>query len=129
LIPTCINLLAIHIEPVGSRITCNPAPTDTDEDFLVLLPDNREASNALIALIDDNWRLDGSLVTDEVNRNELCSRFQSYSKDETNLIITRSPVFYRRFIAATKIATLFNLLDKKDRIALFQGVLYGNYPE
>lgn len=23
------------IEPVGSRVTCNPAPQDTDEDYLV----------------------------------------------------------------------------------------------
>ena len=29
-----INDICISIEPVGSRVTCNPAPTDTDEDFL-----------------------------------------------------------------------------------------------
>lgn len=33
---------------------------------------------------------------------------------------------YDRFIAATAVAKRLNLLDKADRIALFQAVLYAN---
>ncbi len=28
----------VLIEPVGSRVTCNPPPMDTDEDWLCLMP-------------------------------------------------------------------------------------------
>jgi len=35
--------------------------------------------------------------------------------------------FYNRFECATVIAKRFNLLNKNDRIELFQNILYNNY--
>lgn len=47
-------------------------------------------------------------------------------KGDVNLIVTQDNKFYDRFMAATSVAKRLNLLDKADRIALFQAVLYGN---
>ncbi|MNF99067.1 hypothetical protein D3C84_819530 [compost metagenome] len=54
--------------------------------------------------------------------------FQSFTLDDLNLIVTFDPEFYRRFMAATGVAKHLNLLDKQDRVTLFQAVLYGNGP-
>lgn len=115
---------AKEITSVGSRVTCSPAPTDTDRDFLVLV-EGRDWGNLWGALERDKWKVDGSLP---VNAEpwDASVRFSSFKRDECNLICTDAPDFHRRFLAATAIAKRFNLLEKADRIALFQAVLYGN---
>lgn len=42
-----------------------------------------------------------------------------------NVIVTPEMEFFDRFMAATELARRFNLMEKVDRIALFQAVLYG----
>jgi hypothetical protein len=108
-----------RFELVGSRITCDPAPTDTDYDILVLV-ENLDQS---IKVLGDEWEIQGYMI-DPSLRHE--NRFLSTKKDGINLIITQSEVFYERFMLATGVAKLFNLLDKKDRVRLFQFILYGN---
>lgn len=114
---------------VGSRVTCVPAPTDTDEDWLILCAEERWR---LLEdqLISDGWALDGSDISDDANEIAKDERFVSFSNTvdavRVNFIITRSPEFYRRFIAGTDFAKRLNLLQKADRVALFQAVLYGN---
>lgn len=123
-IPNDIRQLCTQATPVGSRVTCWPAPTDTDEDWLLLVsPDN---ADELTTLVSETFGHDGSDMTDvELNTPE-DHRFNSYSDGQVNLIITTSEVFHRRFLAATSVARRLNLLRKEDRIALFQAVLYGN---
>lgn len=117
--------LYIKCEPVGSRVTCNPPPTDTDSDFLILV--SEENWLPLIYTLELlGMTLDGSRPDDPINDNE--TYFQSYSVGNVNLILTKSNVFYDRFMAATSVAKRLNLLNKSDRVALFQAVLYGNYP-
>lgn len=122
-VPDYVHKLAIAVRPVGSRVTCDPPPTDTDEDYLVLLMSNKDIGGRLG---DDGWSLDGSFISDEVNRTEPEHRFTSWSRDGINLIVTRNFIFFQRFMAASSIAKRFNLLKKEDRIALFQAVLYAN---
>ena len=122
-IPSYVHDAALSIHPVGSRVTCDPAPTGTDDDWLVLLRFGRDVHHKLS---DDDWTLDGSFIKDEVNRNDSDTRFRSYKNGDLNLIVTKSPIFFRRFMAASSVAKRLNLLDKADRIALFQAVLYGN---
>lgn len=114
----------LMIEPVGSRVTCNPPPMDTDQDFLVLVSASA-FSDFDQYLCSYGYEFGGSrihaggcLVGDE-------SSFQSYTLGDVNLIVTSSDIFFNRFMAATSVAKRFNLLDKSDRIALFQAVLYG----
>lgn len=109
---------------VGSRVTCRPAPTDTDQDVLVLVSAYKR-DEALQHLADCSFDHDGSDVSDSVNYDPN-SPFKSYSLGEVNLIVTWSEDFHRRFLAATSVAKKLNLLRKEDRVDLFQAVLYGN---
>jgi hypothetical protein len=111
----------------GSRITCNPAPTDTDRDFLVQVPAEHwmAFSNTLCA---DGWMCGGSEIPDDANNTPVEDRFQSYTYGENNIIATISPAFYDRFVLATVVSTRLNLMDKSHRIVLFQALLYGNAP-
>jgi hypothetical protein len=119
-----IKSKCIRFEPVGSRVTCNPAPMDTDQDFLVLVhPEGFAEFEADLyshgyAFGGSRIHAGGCLVGDDAS-------FQSFTLGETNMIVTASEVFFNRFMAATSVAKRFNLLDKSDRIALFQAVLYG----
>lgn len=104
-------------EPVGSRVTCDPAPTDTDEDWLVLV---REVP--IERLQEAGFGQEGS---PEFYTGNDAGGFRSWRKGEINLITTQSEEFYRLFLTATYLAKRFNLLRKQDRIALFQAILYG----
>jgi hypothetical protein len=107
---------------VGSRATCDPPPSDTDEDYLCkaeslkLFKDRAEA---------DGFEYGGSDLLDE-HLDGIEMRFISLRRGHVNLIVTDDDEFYRRFLAASSVAKRFNLLRKDDRVALFQAVLYGN---
>lgn len=101
-------------EPVGSRVTCNPAPTDTDEDWLVLV----KSMNVFVDMSKPNGWLCGSSLKN-------CPEFVSLRLNEVNLIITEQIYFWDKFLAASSVAKMLNLLQKQDRIALFRAVLYA----
>lgn len=109
--------LGCTIRRVGSRVTCNPAPVNTDEDFLALVP-----FNVTKLMRDDGFTQDGSPEFYTGNDN---GGFRSFRKGDMNIITTESTEFFDRFMTATALAKRFNLLEKADRIALFQAVLYG----
>lgn len=114
---------------VGSRVTCSPAPTDTDQDVLVLTDAELWAAHLATLLLTEGFEKGGSDcgdVTGYMAQTPLS--FQSFTLGELNLIVTFDPEFYRRFMAATGVAKVLNLLDKQDRVMLFQAVLYGNDP-
>jgi hypothetical protein len=114
----------ISVTPVGSRVTCNPPPADTDLDLLVLVGVNQlpEALSMLSLLGFDH---DGSDISDKLDFVH-DSAFASYSLADVNVIITSDDDFHSRFLAASSVAKRLNLLQKADRVALFQAVLYGN---
>jgi len=112
------------ITPVGSRVTCDPAPRDTDRDWLVLI-DAADENKLMEYLSADQWQIGGSLP-DEENKTPAEQRFISFTKGIENVIVTSSEEFHRRFIAATSVAKMLNVLDKAQRVALFQAVLYAN---
>lgn len=118
----------VSYELVGSRVTCDPAPTDTDQDVLVLgSPETWPALEFLLGL--GGFEKGGSNVGDQFSfLGTVPNSFQSYTLGDLNLIITFDPEFYRRFMAATWVCKLLNLMAKPDRVALFQAVLYGNAP-
>lgn len=111
---------------VGSQVTCNPSPplSESDLDIIVLVKSGRytDAVNALLA---DGFEGGGSIIADEHNRVPVNDRFESFKKSPVNIILTESETFYQRFLAGTSVAKRLNLLDKADRVALFQAVLYG----
>jgi hypothetical protein len=101
--------------PTGSRYICNPPPMDTDEDFCALVP----ASADMKAL---GFRQDGSPDFYTGNDN---GGFRSWRRGSLNVITTEDVDFFKMFKAATALAKHLNLTEKRDRIALFQAVLYG----
>ena len=106
---------------VGSRVTCDPPPIDTDIDILVL------TNNHIIFLQTAEkigYELDGSGVGDRFGLEEI--RFFSIKYNDVNLIVTPHEDFFKRFIAASTVAKRLNLKHKSDRVALFQAVLYHN---
>ena len=105
-------------EPVGSRVTCNPPPTDTDEDFLALVNNEAEAWEYLEVM--------GFETGTDADYDGMASNFISFKRGTTNIIVTSDEQWFDKFMAATHVAKRLNLLKKSDRIAVFQAVLYSN---
>lgn len=119
----------LKYELVGSRITCDPAPLDTDQDVLVLTTSELWDTSLGAELGLTGFDKGGSDCGNQVDYlSQVPLSFQSFTKDDLNLIITFDVEFFRRFIAATAVAKSLNLLRKEDRVMLFQAVLYGNEP-
>lgn len=124
----CGKLLAMPYTAyeVGSRITCKPPVLDSDSDWLVVVTDWQAFVDAAAS---EGFEISGSVPADELKRPDARQKFWSLRRGMLNLIVTDSPTFARQFVAATSVAKRLNLLDKTDRIALFQAVLYGNESE
>lgn len=106
---------------VGSRVTCDPIPAESDCDILVK---TENWQTFLSAAIRDGWGIGGSMPDKELHDYD----FVSLTKGDVNILMTEDATFVRRFLAATGVAKRMNLLHKPDRIMLFQAVLYGNAP-
>lgn len=111
---------------VGSRVTVDPPPLDTDQDVLCLVSkaDSIDIENAMKI---DGFVREGSCPADMDINTCGDNTFFSMRKGEMNYIITCSEDFYKRFSAATELAKLYNLKTKVERVQLFQAVLYGNW--
>jgi len=121
-LPRAVVELCSRIEPVGSRVTCNPAPTDTDADYLAFV--QPALWDQLHAALDAN-----GFESHPAYETPESPPFASFRNGAVNVIATCEEWFFNRFMAATSIAKRFNLLRKDDRIALFQAVLYGREVE
>jgi hypothetical protein len=117
-----LNTLSNSWQMVGSRFTCDPPPTDTDEDY-ILLTRHGAVDGALRGLIRHGFELN----TDDDMYEEM-PEFWALRKGVFNVIVTDNLPFYERFLAATALAKQRNLLDKQDRINLFRAVLYEEVP-
>lgn len=109
------HAIVLQWHRVGSRYTCNPPPQDTDYDILVLC-DQVDLAEHLDKLgFEPHGSMHGS------------TEFTSFKHPTSplNFIVTESQSFYDKFLLATHVAKKLNLLDKSDRITLFQAILYG----
>ncbi len=118
-----------NIVPVGSRVTCNPPPTNTDRDWLVYISRPVDWIPFCDEMTDmSGWEIGGSQPED-FDAATAHNWFNSFTKTidgvQENVIATCDFQFFTRFKAASSVAKRLNLLDKDDRIALFQAVLYG----
>lgn len=124
MVPTVaeIEALALGMSLTGSRAICNPAPTDTDEDYIVLVADIHE----FLDWADKKTTFETN--TEEYDADKRQLNFISFkrSEDRVNLIVTDLIGFYDKFVKATEIAKERNLLIKAERVKLFQEILYGN---
>jgi hypothetical protein len=104
---------------VGSRVTCDPAPVDTDEDILILCD---SLTRLYAACASNGYTFDGDgkyIVEDGID-----PRFISIRRGNTNLICTEDPEFFDKFVLATSVCKKLNVLKKLDRVTVFQAILY-----
>lgn len=106
----------------GSRVICNPAPTDTDQDYVVLLKGNDELA-VVEAFQDAGYDQDGE-ETYDVLCELAAGGWTSFRKGDVNYIVTFDEGFFNRFVLATNIGKVQNLLKKEDRVKLFKYILY-----
>lgn len=109
------------VTPCGSRVTCHPEPTFSDYDYLVFCPDAHAVSQAVSIMSSHGLLREGS----EHYQNAAASGFMSWRGGEVNLIVTGDLGFAARHAVATKLCSRLNLMDKQDRVAVFQAVLYA----
>ena len=107
----------VKMEYVGSRITCVPAPKDTDEDVLLLTDD---LSMLIADCIEVGFTRDGD------HKASYPTGFVSLRNGTMNFIVTDDEEFYKKFMLATHVCKFLNLKSKADRICVFQAILYGN---
>lgn len=94
--------------PTGSRFICNPPPTDTDDDRVILVDEFPDPES----MKDQGWNRDG-------DDKYASSGFESYRNGEKNYILVKSRRKYIQYVAATLVAKELNLTNKEDRINLF----------
>lgn len=113
-----------EFEFVGSQVTCSPAPPveKSDKDYLVLVWLLNRAERKLS---NSGWIIERDRGTYCGIRNSDFFSARKIDSLNKNLIVTNSKTFFKKFMYATEIATRLNLLEKNDRIKLFQFVLYG----
>lgn len=109
--------LGAQVNQTGSRYICDPPVLDTDDDWLVYSKDRFGDVESLLAA--ENFS------TQSQDYGGPRSRFTSWRKGDLNLIVTGDSEFAKKHRLATEICKHMNLLDKEDRIAIFQRVLYG----
>jgi hypothetical protein len=112
--------------PTGSRYICSPPPMDTDDDVVFLVSDLDIVHGILEA---NHMRIPqeagASMGDHEVWRSY---RGQALWNAHHNFIVTTDVNHYDRFCMATQISKALNLLNKDDRIRMFETILDMPYP-
>ena len=99
---------------VGSRVTCDPPPKNTDIDILIL-------TNGIINTVSILEKIDFIITSKGYDSDD----FLNMKNGKFDLIITDDRKFYKKFIKATSICKELNLLKREDRVSLFRGILYN----
>lgn len=156
--PKYLDDLCEAWEPVGSRVTCSPPPTDTDQDFLVLVAKDK-LSVFTEELTVNKWTKEGGKekekfpdrdtfpdgatgfdqylkAVEEYHENESTygtlgdgSSFNSWRKGEINLILTLSEDWYDKFMEASDCCKALNVLDKAKRVEIFAKIVPKELPK
>ena len=101
--------------PTGSNYICNPPVTNTDIDTMYLVYNLQEAHHCLIR---NNW--EPCLSEDKKDTyQDLNISMLAYRQGIHNALITESEAYFLDFYKATEEAKKLNLLNKEDRIKLF----------
>ena len=108
--------------PTGSSYICNPPVTNTDVDEMFLVDDLQEVNFQLTGL---GWTKCG---LEEETYQDKPSHWAAYRKENMNALLTTDLKYFMNFFKATEEAKHLNLLNKEDRVALFQKIL-GEEPK
>ena len=126
-LPDFLTAIAVKWARVGSRAICDPAPTDSDDDYLVLADSYAATSLALNGSgfdlhdeVDQRWEFEECDPGDGS-----ASYFSSWLRGNVHILLTSDPGFYRKFLVGTAFAKRLNLLAKPERIEAMRAVLTG----
>lgn len=121
----------------GSRVICSPPVKNTDDDWVLLCrPDCQAPLEGILGM--SGWQLGGSSrwvresngwMTQVRDDEGFGENFKSYRKKELNLILTSKPEFFEKFRRATEITRSLNVLDKSDRVLIFEAVFKDQWPK
>lgn len=105
---------------VGSRVTCVPAPTDTDDDYLLLAHSSTTAAQLQYTLAKDGWTF--PVFNPKVEAEYEHGRQLEFTcrYDDINLIVVSDRVYYRNWLKARDVCAALNLMDKADRKLVHQ---------
>lgn len=114
----------ITSHPTGSNYVCSPPVTNTDRDFVVLV--NSVGHTEVVLALSELGYVWGAEAdkTYGPGQEMMCFR-KGVGEGSINLIVVKSPSLYSKWLAATEVAKSLNLLEKGQRVKLFQYVLYG----
>ncbi len=113
-----------EIRLCGSKVTCDPAPVGTDTDYSCYIAKKGTLENVAAHLFDWGYMPEGDehYQTTDTNKG-----FTSWRNGKNiNLIVTADLEFYEKHKVATELCRRLNLLNKADRVLVFQTILYGN---
>ena len=111
------NSLFVLIQPTGSKYICNPPVMNTDEDYFIWGFKYEEIINYLVSV--------GYEPCCEQHYTD--TKFTALRKGSLNLIIVHDKSEYEKCVMATNLAKRFNLVNKQDRVDLFELVRNGYY--
>lgn len=107
----------IQLCPTGSKYICNPPVLNTDEDYYGYTSNK---ASTIEALLNDGWEL----CTDNDYDDDA---FTALRKGAYNLILLFTVNEWMQHYKTTELAKRFNLVNKHDRIDLFELVRNGSY--
>jgi hypothetical protein len=122
-----LKMYGHDVSPCGSQVTCDPVPVNTDIDYLVYVkPPKQGTISKLDSMLGyEDFKIDGA----GHYQDQILDGFCSYRRGNLNLIVTANWGFKQKHHLATAVCTNLNLLNKPDRIMLFQAILYGKGPD
>ena len=109
--------------PTGSSYICNPPVTNTDVDEMFLVDDLQEVNFQLTGL---GWKKCD--LDDDEKYSDKPSHWAAYRKENMKALLTTNLKYFMDFFKATEEAKHLNLLNREDRVALFQKIL-GEEPK
>lgn len=118
-----VSQYVIDYRPTGSWVMCDPPVLNTDKDYIILVNDFYSYAEELR----DDYGFECTTGEYPVPVED-ASQFSTFRRGDINLIVTERKQFFDDFCDATELSTALNLLDKKQRIILFQYVLYWHLP-
>lgn len=108
------------VELCGSRVTCDPIPAGADYDYLVFCPTDDDVRHMVNYLGAENYKWESSEHYQQVAQ----TGFMSWRRGDCNVLLTSNHVWLERHHVATEKCKQQNILDKEERIKIFQQILY-----
>lgn len=96
----------------GSRVICNPPPTDTDCDIVILVTS--------ITSFESDLGLEWDTPVSDYGGDG--DTFKTFRKGEYNLMVFDDPTEFGAVLGATALAQHLNIQDKQKRYAFFEKV-------